>query len=121
MDLRGTFPSNAIQNHPQTNVESHVNGNKKSSSNTMSMYNGAGPDNCGSEPTVEIKLRSTHGFYSRLPSLGRSSSNSQTLNSMNDCKQHKDPSESKINSLFDHYKVLTNVYFVQIIFIKFLS
>lgn len=105
------FPTNTTQNHSQTNIESHVNGNKKSSSNTISMYNGVGPDICGPESSVEIKLRSSHGFYSRLPSLGRSGSNAPTINSMADSKHQKDPSESKINSLFDHYKVHTYVIF----------
>lgn len=114
MELRGMFSTNTTtQNHSQTNIESHVNGNnKKSSSNTLqSMYSNGqiGPDSmCGPESAVEIKLRSSHGFYSRLPSLGKSGSNSRSLNSsMTDSsKQHKDPSETKINSLFDHYKVV---------------
>ncbi|XP_008201785.1 DCN1-like protein 3 [Nasonia vitripennis] len=102
MELRSLFSHNAGQNHVHTNIESHVNGNKKSI-NTMSTFNGVGSDNCGSLPMVQSNLRSSRGFYSRLPPLGRSGTNTG-LSSTSDCKQQKEPSDNKINSLFDQYK-----------------
>jgi hypothetical protein len=117
MELRTLFPQNTSQNHPHTTIESHANGNKKLSLNAMSTFNGVGSDNCGSVPIVPGNLRLSRGFYSRLPPLGRSGTNAG-LNSVIDSKQQKEPSENKINCLFDQYKVNTYV-FLFVIHINF--
>lgn len=104
MELRTLFPQHASQNHSHITADSHINGNKKSSSTTMSTVNGVGSDNCGSVPMVHGNLRSSRGFYSRLPPLGRSTTNSGS-NTAHDTKHSKEPSEIKLNGLFDSYKV----------------
>lgn len=105
MELRsGLFPPNASQNSSQMPLEPHANGNKKNSSK-LSVRNSVGSDNCGSVPLVsQSSLRQPRGFYARLPPLGRSSMSS-SANQSNDSKQQREPSEAKLNSLFDRYKV----------------
>ncbi|XP_058798141.1 DCN1-like protein 3 [Phymastichus coffea] len=101
MELRTLFPQHTRQNNITT--ESHVNGNKKSSITTMSTFNGVGSDNCGTIPMVHGNLRLSRGFYSRIPPLGRSTTN-PGVNFTNDSKNLKERFEIKLNALFDHYK-----------------
>lgn len=82
--------------------ETHVNGNRKSIS-TLPTFN-VGSDNYGSMPSVQNNMRLSRGFYARLQPLGRSGTSSG-LNAASDPKQQKEPSESKLNALFDQYKV----------------
>lgn len=102
MELRGLFPNSCQQSGPFV-PETHVNGNRKSIS-TLSTFNNVGSDNCGSVPSVQNNLRSSRGFYARLQPLGRSGTSSG-LNVATEPKQQKEPSESKLNALFDQYKV----------------
>ncbi|XP_012220573.1 DCN1-like protein 3 [Linepithema humile] len=100
MELRGLFPNSCQQPGPFV-PETHVNGNRKSIS-TLSTFNNVGSDNCGSMPSVQSNPRS-RGFYARLQPLGRSGTSSG-LNSTIDSKQQREPSENKLNTLFDQYK-----------------
>ena len=102
MELRGLFPS-SCQQSGSFMPETHINGNRKSIS-TLSTFNNVGSDNCGSVPNVQSNLRLSRGFYARLQPLGRSGTSSG-LNSATELKQQKEPSESKLNVLFDQYKV----------------
>lgn len=102
MELRGLFPNSCQQPGPFV-PEAHVNGNRKSIS-TLSTFNNVGSDNCGSMPSVQSNPRS-RGFYARLQPLGRSGTSSG-LNSSTDSKQQREPSENKLNALFDQYKVI---------------
>lgn len=102
MELRGLF-QNSCQQSGSFVPETHVNGNRKSIS-TLPTFNNVGSDNCGSVPSVQSNLRLSRGFYARLPPLGRSGTSSG-LNLSTEPKQQKEPSESKLNALFDQYKV----------------
>ncbi|XP_046813399.1 DCN1-like protein 3 [Vespa crabro] len=104
MELRGLFPNSCQQTGPLVPAETHVNGNKKSL-NTVPMLNNVGSDNCGSMPSIQNNLRLSRGFYARLPPLGRSGTSSG-LNLTTEFKQQREPSESKLNGLFDQYKDL---------------
>lgn len=97
------FFSNSCQQSGSFVPETHVNGNRKSIS-TLPTLNNVGSDNCGSMPSVQNNLRLSRGFYARLPPLGRSGTSSG-LNLTTEPKQQKEPSESKLNALFDQYKV----------------
>lgn len=97
MELRGSFLNSCQQTGPLV-PEAHINGN------TLSTFNNVGSDNCGSMPTVQSNLRSSRGFYARLSPLGRSGTSSG-LNTTTESKQQKEPSENKLNALFDQYKV----------------
>lgn len=101
MELRGLYP-NSCQQSGSFMHETHVNGNRKSIS-TLSTFN-VGSDNYGSMPSVQNNMRLSRGFYARLQPLGRSGTSSG-LNATSDPKQQKEPSESKLNALFDQYKV----------------
>lgn len=96
MELRGSFLNSCQQTGPLV-PEAHINGN------TLSTFNNVGSDNCGSMPTVQSNLRSSRGFYARLSPLGRSGTSSG-LNTTTESKQQKEPSENKLNALFDQYK-----------------
>lgn len=102
MELRGLFPNSCQPPGPFV-PETHINGNRKSIS-TLATFNNVGSDNCGSMPSVQSNTRS-RGFYARLQPLGRSGTSSG-LNSTADSKQQREPSESKLNTLFDQYKVI---------------
>lgn len=102
MELRGSFLNSCQQTGPLM-PERHINGNRKSVT-TLSTFNNVGSDNCGSMPIVQSNLRSSRGFYARLSPLGRSGTSSG-LNATTESKQQKEPSESKLNALFDQYKV----------------
>lgn len=102
MELRGLF-SNSCQQTGPLMPETHINGNRKSLT-TLSAFNNVGSDNCGSMPNVQNNLRSSRGFYARLPPLGRSGTSSG-LNVTVESKQQREPSENKLNTLFDQYKV----------------
>lgn len=102
MELRGLFP-NSCQQSGSFVPETHANGNRKSTS-MLSTFNNVGSDNCGSVPNAQSNLRLSRGFYSRLQPLGRSSTSSG-LNLSTEPRQQKEPSESKLNALFDQYKV----------------
>lgn len=108
MELRGLFP-NSCQQSGSFVPETHVNGNRKSIS-TLSTFNNVGSDNCGSMPSVQSNLRLSRGFCARLPPLGRSGTSSG-LNLTNEPKQQRErtASESKLNALFDQYKVRREV------------
>ncbi|XP_072748431.1 DCN1-like protein 3 [Anoplolepis gracilipes] len=101
MELRGLFPNSCQQSGPFV-PETYVNGNKKSIS-TLSTFNNVGSDNCGPVPSVQNNLRLPRGFYARLQPLGRSGTSSG-LNLTTEPKQQKEPSENKLNALFDQYK-----------------
>lgn len=100
MELRGLFP-NSCQQSGSFVPEMHANGNRKS---TLSTFNNVGSDNCGSVPNAQSNLRLSRGFYARLQPLGRSSTSSG-LNLSTELKQQREPSENKLNALFDQYKV----------------
>lgn len=102
MELRGLFP-NSCQQSSSFVPETHANGNRKSTS-MLSTFNNVGSDNCGSVPNAQSNLRLSRGFYSRLQPLGRSSTSSG-LNLSTEPRQQREPSESKLNALFDQYKV----------------
>lgn len=102
MELRGLF-SNSCQQSGPLMPDTYINGNRKSLT-ALSTFNNVGSDNCGSMPTVQNNVRSLNGFYTRLPPLGRSGT-SAALNVTVESKQQREPSESKLNSLFDQYKV----------------
>lgn len=102
MELRGLFP-NSCQQSSSFVPETHANGNRKSTS-TLSTFNNIGSDNCGSVSNVQSNLRLSRGFYARLQPLGRSSTSSG-LNLSTEPRQQREPSESKLNTLFDQYKV----------------
>ncbi|XP_066594801.1 DCN1-like protein 3 [Prorops nasuta] len=102
MELRGLFPNSWPQTGSYVPTESPVNGNKISL-NTLSMLTKVGSDNCGSVPGIQNNSRSSRSFYVRLPPLGRSGLSSG-LNSGSELKSQKDPSESKMNALFEQYK-----------------
>ena len=106
MELRTLFSHNDIQNHPHTNKESHVNGNKNSSL-SMSTFNGVGSDNCGSMPTVQNKLHRPHGFYSQMQS------GNAGLNSTTGSKHVKEPLDNKLTTLFEKYKVCMTFYLIR--------
>ncbi|CAL7941278.1 unnamed protein product [Xylocopa violacea] len=101
MELRGSFLHSCQQTGPLV-PETHVNGNRKSVT-TLTTFNNVGSDNCGSMPTVQSNLRSSRGFYARLSPLGRSGTSSG-LSTTAESRQQKEPSESKLNALFDQYK-----------------
>ncbi|XP_029041279.2 DCN1-like protein 3 [Osmia bicornis bicornis] len=101
MELRGLFSNSCQQTGPLV-PETHINGNRKSLT-TLSAFNNVGSDNCGSMPNVQNNLRSSRGFYARLPPLGRSGT-SPGLNVTVESKQQREPSENKLNTLFDQYK-----------------
>lgn len=116
MELRTLFSSSSSnQNHTgKTIIESHAsNGNNKNSKSSMNnasnTFNGLSTDNCSNIAITaqQSNLRSSlGGFYSRLPPLNRSSIivvNSNTDGGNNN--KHKEPSENKINCLYDNYKV----------------
>lgn len=103
MELRGLVQNSCQQTGPLV-PETHVNGNKKSIS-TLSTFNNVGSDNRGSMPSVQNNPRLSRVFYGRLTPLGRSGTSSG-LNLTNEPKQQREPSESKLNTLFDQYKVL---------------
>lgn len=102
MELRGSF-LNSCQQTGSLVPETHINGNRKSIT-TLSTFNNVGSDNCGSMPIVQNNLRSSKGFYARLSPLGKSGTSSG-LNTTTESKQQKEPSENKLNTLFDQYKV----------------
>ncbi|XP_017877591.1 DCN1-like protein 3 isoform X1 [Ceratina calcarata] len=101
MELRGSFLNSCQQTGPLV-PETHLNGNRKSVT-ALSTFNNVGSDNCGSMPIVQSNIRSTRGFYARLSPLARSGTSSG-LNAAAELKQQKEPSENKLNSLFDQYK-----------------
>ncbi|KAG7209614.1 hypothetical protein KM043_011268 [Ampulex compressa] len=101
MELRGLF-SNSCQHTSPFVSETHANGNKKSM-NTLPTLNNVGSDNCGSVPSMQSNLRLSRGFYARLPPLGRSGTSSG-INLTTESKQQREPSETKLNTLFDQYK-----------------
>ncbi|XP_053975511.1 DCN1-like protein 3 [Hylaeus volcanicus] len=101
MELRGLFPNSCQQTRSMA-PEPHINGNRKSIA-TLSTFNSVGSDNCGSVPSVQNNVRLSRGFYARLPPLGRSGP-SVGLNVTIESKQQREPSENKINALFDQYK-----------------
>ncbi|XP_012271582.1 DCN1-like protein 3 [Orussus abietinus] len=104
MELRGPYSSSSCsQTGTLTTVETHANGNRKSPLTALGTFNNVGSDNCGSLPVSQNNPRLSRGFYSRLPPLGRSGTSS-TLNLNADSKQQREPSESKLNALFDLYK-----------------
>lgn len=104
MEPRGMFQSASCpQTSPVTSVETYANGNNKSPLNTLPTFNNIGSDNCGSMPVVQNNQRSTRGFCTRLPPLGRSGTN-LGLNITVDSKQQRELSENKLNVLFDQYK-----------------
>lgn len=102
MELRGSF-LNSCQQTGSLVPETHINGNRKSVT-TLLTFNNVGSDNCGSMPIVQNNLRSSKGFYARLSPLGKSGTSSG-LNTTTESKQQKEPSENKLNTLFDQYKV----------------
>lgn len=104
MELRGLFSNSCQQTGPLVPAETHVNGNRKSSS-TVPRLNNVGSDNCGSMPSIQNNLRLSRGFCARLPPLGRSGTSSG-LNLTTEFKQQREPSENKLNTLFDQYKDL---------------
>lgn len=105
MELRDLFqPTACLQTSPLTSIETHTNGNSKSGLGALTTYNKVGSDNCGSLPMTHNNQRSSRGFYARIPPLDRSRTSSG-LNLTVDSKQQKDSSESKLNALFDMYKV----------------
>lgn len=102
MELGGLFPTNTSSHSiALTPLEVHANGNKRSSFNTLTTFNNIGSDNRGSVPALQSNMRTSRGFYSRLPPIGRSGTCSTITN---DSKQHREASESKLNALFNHYK-----------------
>lgn len=101
MELRGLFPNSCQQTGPLA-PETHINGNSKLI-NSLSTLNNVGSDNCGSVPSVQSNMRLSRAFYARLPPLGRSGTSSG-LNMTADSKQQREPSENKLNALFDQYK-----------------
>lgn len=102
MELRGLFPDACSQTNSFLTHDTHANGNRNSI-NTISTFNNVGSDNCGSIPGTQNTMRTSRGLYGRLPPLGKSNTSSG-LNSSNDSK-HREPSESKLSTLFDQYKV----------------
>jgi len=102
MELRGLFPNSCQQSNSFV-PETHANGNRKST-NTLPTFNNVGSDNCGSVPNAQSNLRLSRGFYARLQPLGRSSTSSG-LNLNTEPRQQREPSENKLNALFDQYKV----------------
>ena len=108
MELRGLFP-NSCQQSSSFVPETHINGNRKSTS-MLPTFNNVGSDNCGSVPNVQSNLRLSRGFYARLQPLGRSNTSSG-LNLSIETRQQREPSESKLNALFDQYRVWHKRYF----------
>ncbi|KAK2577171.1 hypothetical protein KPH14_003328 [Odynerus spinipes] len=104
MELRGLFSNSCQQTGPLVPAETHVNGNRKSLS-TVPTLNNVGSDNCGSMPSIQNNLRLPRGFCARLPPIGRSGTSSG-LNLTTEFKQQREPSENKLNALFDQYKDL---------------
>ncbi|XP_014206570.1 DCN1-like protein 3 [Copidosoma floridanum] len=99
MELRTLYQHNQSQNHSHKTVESQVNGNKRTTINNTTPFNGVDLDNCSSMPIVQGSLRS---FYSKLPPSNKSAT-SIAVSTATECKQ-KEPSEVRIHSLFECYK-----------------
>lgn len=105
MEMRRLFPSHQCTMGPLTSIDSRANGNKKPATN-LSGLNNVGSDNCGSVPVVQNNLRLSRAFYARLPPLGRSTTANSGNATGESNKQQREPSEAKLNGLFDQYKVM---------------
>ena len=103
MELHSSFAQDSNSELSHVNLDGQANGNKKGF--TASTFNGTGLNNCASSTTSQNSSRSSRGFYSRLQPLGRMNC-STSYNSTSDSKTPKEPSDFKINSLFEQYKVI---------------
>ncbi|XP_015123453.1 DCN1-like protein 3 [Diachasma alloeum] len=104
MEMRRLFTSHQCTMGPLTSIDSRANGNKKPPATNLSGLNNVGSDNCGSVPVVQNNLRLSRAFYARLPPLGRSTTCSNASTTADCGKQMREPSEAKLNGLFDQYK-----------------
>lgn len=106
MELRRLFPANSCPRSSRlTATDGRVNGNTKLPLVDVAALNNVGSDNCGSVPSIQNNVRMSRGFYARLPPLGRSGAASATSVPQETGRQQKEPSEAKLNALFDQYKV----------------
>ena len=107
MELHRLFPVNSCSRSScLTTFDGRANGNAKQPiADAAKALNSVGSDNRGSVPPVPNNVRTTRGFYARLPPLGRSSTTIAVGTPQETNRQQKEPSDGKLNALFDLYKV----------------
>lgn len=99
MELHRLFPSNTCSKGAMTSIDTRINGNKKNTTTN-------GSDNCGSVTNIQNNIRLPKAFYARLPPIGKQQNTPNNVNTtIDNCKQHKDSFDVRLNALFDQYKV----------------